>query len=76
VLEGLAADAGMTALIFSDQKIPKDSGGRFPSIWVVMSAGPKTVDAIRSDSRWLPLRSPRPPILWTDERSDVFSVLR
>jgi len=76
VLEGLAADAGMTALIFSDQKIPKDSGGRFPSIWVVMSAGPKTVDAIRSDSRWLPLRSQRPPILWTDERSDVFSVLR
>jgi len=34
------------------------------------------VDAIRSDNRWLPLQSPRPPILWTDERSDVFSVLR
>jgi len=76
VLQGLAADAGMTALIFSDQHIPKESNGRFPSIWVVMSAGPKTIDAIRSDSRWLALRSPRPPILWTDERSDVFSVLR
>jgi hypothetical protein len=76
VLQGLATDAGMTALIFSDQHIPKESGGRFPSIWVVMSAAPKTIDAIRSDSRWLALRSPRPPILWTDERSDVFSVLR
>jgi hypothetical protein len=76
VLQGLAADAGMTALIFSDQSVPPQSGGRFPSIWVVMSAGPKTIEAIRSDSRWLPLRSPRPAILWTDERSDVFSVLR
>jgi len=76
VLQGLATDAGMTALIFSDSHVPKASGGRFPSVWVVMSAGPKTLDAIRSDNRWLPLRSPRPPILWTDERSDVFSVLR
>jgi hypothetical protein len=76
VLQGLAADAGMTALIFSDQRVPPQSGGRFPSIWVVMSAGPKTIKAIRADNRWLPLRSPRPQILWTDERSDVFSVLR
>jgi hypothetical protein len=76
VLQGLAADAGMTALIFSDQQIPKESGGRFPSVWVAMTAGPKTLDAIRSDSRWLPLRSPRPPIVWTDQRSDVLSVLR
>ena len=76
VLQGLAADAGMTALIFSDQHIPKESRGRFPSVWVAMSAGPITIDAIRSDPRWQPLRSPRPPILWTDQRSDVFSVLR
>jgi len=76
VLQGLAEDAGMTALIFSDNHVPKAPGGRFPSVWVVMSAGPKTLDAIRSDNRWLPLQSPRPPILWTDERSDVFSVLR
>ena len=76
VLQGLAADAGMTALIFSDQQVPKESGGRFPSVWVAMTAGPKTLDAIRSDPRWLPLRSPRPPIVWTDQRSDVFSVLR
>jgi hypothetical protein len=76
VLQGLAADAGMTALIFSDQLIPKEAGGRFPSVWVVMTAGQKTLDAIRSDPRWLPLRSPRPPIVWTDQRSDVLSVLR
>src|SRR5205823_597658 len=44
VLQGLAADAGMTALIFSDQQIPKQAGGRFPSVWVVMSAGTKTID--------------------------------
>ena len=76
VLQGLAAAAGMTALIFSDDQVPTEAGGRFPSIWVVMSSGPKTIEAIRSDSRWLPLRSPRPAIRWTDERSDVFSVLR
>ncbi|HEY6826946.1 MAG TPA: fused MFS/spermidine synthase [Gemmatimonadaceae bacterium] len=76
VLQGLAADAGMTALIMSDQRIPKESGGRFPSVWVAMSAGPQTVASLRSDARWQPLRSPRPPIVWTDERSDVLSVLR
>jgi hypothetical protein len=76
VLEGLAADAGMTALIFADQQIPKQAGGRFPSVWVAMTAGPATLAAIRSDPHWLPLRSPRAPIVWTDQRSDVFSVLR
>jgi len=76
VLQGLAGDAGMTALIMSDQNIPKQSGGRFPSVWVAMSAGPKTIASILGDRRWQPLRSPRPPILWTDERSDVLSVLR
>ncbi len=76
VLQGLAADAGMTSLIMVDQQIPKQSGGRFPSVWVVMSAGPKTIASIQSDPRWQPLRSPRAPILWTDERSDVLSVLR
>jgi spermidine synthase len=75
VLVGLARDAGMSALIFSDVNVPKSSGGRFPAVWVVMTGSVATAEAVRGDRRWVPLVSGR-GIVWTDERADVLSVLR
>ena len=74
VLDALARDAGLVALIDADDNVPKDSHGRFPSIWVVTTASDRTANAIRSDSRWLPLHTKRPQ-LWTDDFSNVFRVL-
>jgi spermidine synthase len=75
VLDALARDAGLVALIDADLKVPEKSDGRFPSIWVVTTASDRTANAIRSDSRWLPLHTKRPQ-LWTDDFSNLFRVLR
>jgi spermidine synthase len=76
VLEGLAKDAGLNALIRDDSQIPEKSGGRLPSTWVVMTADDRTCASIGLDERWTPLRSGRRPQLWTDDFSNVLSVVR
>lgn len=75
VLDALARDAGLVALIDADDNVPQGSHGRFPSIWVVTTASDRTANALRSDSRWLPLHTERPQ-LWTDDFSNVFRLLR
>jgi len=75
VLDAVARDAGLVALIDADVDIPKSSNGRFPSIWVVTTASERTASALRSDSRWLPLHTKRPQ-LWTDDFSNLFRILR
>lgn len=75
VLEALANDAGLVALIDADLQIPANAQGRLPSIWVVTTASERTANAIRSDPRWRPLQTQRPQ-LWTDDFSNVFRLLR
>jgi predicted membrane-bound spermidine synthase len=75
VLDALARDAGLIALIDSDMNVPHESFGRFPSIWVATTASDRTASAIRSDPGWLPLHTARPQ-LWTDDFSNLFRVLR
>jgi spermidine synthase len=74
VLDALARDAGLVALIDADESVPHNSYGRFPSIWVVTTASDRTANALRSDPRWLPLHTKRPQ-LWTDEFSNVFRLM-
>lgn len=76
VLASLADNAGLTALIYADLNIPKDSGGRLPSVWVAMTASAVTADDISRDRRWRPLDRIRVRRVWTDDFSNVLSVLR
>jgi hypothetical protein len=76
VLEALAEDAGLISLIYEDVHVPKNSGGRLPSVWVAMTASRVTADAIGRDARWRPLDVPRMRRPWTDDFSNVLSVLR
>jgi hypothetical protein len=76
VLEALAANAGLVALIRDDAIIPRPSGGRFPSTWVVMTASDTTAASIGRDVRWVRLQSGRRAELWTDDFSNVLGVIR
>jgi spermidine synthase len=76
VLEALAADAGLVALIRDDTNVPSPSRGRFPSTWVVMTSSGSTASSIKQDVRWVRLESGRRPQLWTDDFSNVLSVVR
>jgi hypothetical protein len=76
VLEALAADAGLVALIWDDNNIPQPSGGRFPSMWVAMTSSSNTLSSIEKDGRWVRLDSRRRAELWTDDFSNVLSVVR
>jgi hypothetical protein len=71
VVSGLARDAGLTALIYSDGgNLDKN---QFPSVWMVM---------VKPDSPLLePLRQQgfqvfnNPGIIWTDDYTSIFEVL-
>jgi hypothetical protein len=75
VLDALASDAGLLALVNEDLEVPRNAHGRLPSIWVVTTAAQRTAQSIRSDPRWRPLQTGRPQ-LWTDEFSNLFRILR
>jgi spermidine synthase len=76
VLEALAADAGLLAIICDDATVPPPSRGRFPSTWVAMTASDRTATSISRDVRWVRLASGRRPELWTDDFSNVLGVVR
>jgi spermidine synthase len=76
VLEALAADAGLVAIICDDVNIPSPSRGRFPSTWVAMTSASSTLAAVERDVRWVRLKSGRRPQLWTDDFSNVLTVVR
>lgn len=76
VLEALAMDARLRALIYEDLHVPVNAGGRLPSVWVVMTANQVTAAAIGRDARWSQLEVPQTRHVWTDDFSNVLSVLR
>jgi hypothetical protein len=77
VLARIAADAGLQALW---QYESPDNGswqtGKFPSEWLVVAREPRDLGALTTDVRWkAPVVAPTTP-LWTDDFSNILSVLR
>jgi hypothetical protein len=77
VLARIAAGAGMQALW---QHEPPDAGswesGKFPSEWLVVARDRRDLGGLTTDVRWkVPPVSSRTP-LWTDDFSNILSVLR
>lgn len=71
VLGGLARRGVLSAFI------RRDAGGnnvvQFPSWWVVMARNDAALGAIAEDSRWVKLQG---DIVWTDDFSNILSLLR
>jgi hypothetical protein len=77
VLARLAEDAGLAALW---QREPSGAGswstGKFPSEWFVMARDRRDFGALVTDARWKVPVVPAGTPLWTDDFSNILSVLR
>jgi spermidine synthase len=77
VLSRMAADAGLEALW---QREPPNAGswelGKFPSEWFIVARDRRDFGPLNVDSRWsVPQAAANTP-LWTDDFSNILSVIR
>jgi spermidine synthase len=77
VLARMAEDAGLVALW---QREPPDAGswqtGKFPSEWFIVARDRRDFGALAADGRWkVPVAAGGTP-LWTDDFSNILSVIR
>jgi hypothetical protein len=74
----LANDAGMTALI-RNHDVPnsvQDRTFEYGSDWVVLAKRPDDIAVLRRDNRWRKLEAAPTSRVWTDDYSNLFSVIR
>ncbi|MEA2492231.1 MAG: hypothetical protein QOJ29_142 [Thermoleophilaceae bacterium] len=75
VLANLATDAGWTAFERDDLHAGR-ANGRAPSRWVAMAASPADLGTLPAIAGWRQLEPDAAKRLWTDQYSNVLSVLR
>jgi hypothetical protein len=77
VLARVAQEHGLTVLW---QQEPATAGsleeGKFPSEWIVMARRAGDLGVVATDPRWIPPVVPASTPLWTDDFSNILSVLR
>ena len=74
VLGSIARSYGLTALIMRDGEVSAESG-KDASIWVVLARRPEDLKPLSVDPRWESLGAPDDFRVWTDDFSNIFSVL-
>lgn len=77
VVAALARDAGLSALIEAyepDEKVDGDLA--YPAEWVVLARRMSDLGPMPTDSRWKILPSRTAYRVWTDDYSNVFSVIK
>ena len=77
VLADLARDAGLSGLVRRDVAVTTEEqdAGKSGSVWVLMARRPADLDPMNGDRRWEPLAGGREGRVWTDDFSNVVSVL-
>jgi len=71
LLSGLSRRAGLSAFVRRDREL--NSTGKYLSTWVVMARNDAVLGKIPSDSRW---QRPEGDIVWTDDFSNILSLLK
>jgi spermidine synthase len=71
LLSGLSRRAKLSAFIRKDEE--HGVTGRYPSIWVVFARTDTALGALANDSRWRGLRG---DVVWTDDFSNILSLLK
>lgn len=71
LLSGLAKRFALRAMIRKDEE--HQIIGRYPSIWVVLAKDEKALGSLLNDNRWRPVRG---DVLWTDDFSNILSLLK
>ena len=77
VLGSVARSYGLAALIMRDgEASPEESrSGKDASVWVVLARRPEDLKPLTVDKRWEALGAPDGFRVWTDDFSNIFSVL-
>jgi hypothetical protein len=76
ILARLAAKQGLVALVQTDQITAEDVAmGKGASQWVMMARTLADLRSLSTDPRWTPARAPQDTPLWTDDFSNILSVL-
>ena len=77
VLGALARDLGLSALRQIQLEISEAEKkmGKSPSHWVLLARDSKDFGELARDLRWQPIQIDKNTPLWTDDFSDIFSVL-
>jgi hypothetical protein len=81
-LGDLAADAHLTCLLANDTFVTPEQSrqGKSPSIWLVMARNPADLDALQSNPgyafRWNPVYGRPGARIWTDDYSNLLSVVK
>ncbi len=78
VLGDLARDAGLVCLSQDDTSVSEAEieNGRFPSQWVVMARREGDLGKLVQDPRWMALPGRSGRQAWTDDFSNVLSIVR
>jgi hypothetical protein len=75
IVARLAEQHGLVAMAQVDRRQPDWSESRAPSSWVVMARHKEDLGTLVADARWTRLRSAAGTPLWTDDFSNILSVL-
>jgi len=78
VIANLAAALGLEAYVQDEVDISEEETkrGKMPSTWVVAARSAKTLDPIVRDGSWRRCVQRQGAALWTDQFSNVLSVMR
>ncbi len=83
VVDAIASDLGLTGITQTDgvTSLSQLTEGKDSSVWSVLGRDVESLGILAADSRWEPLprepgRRPERRYLWTDDFSNVLSVLR
>jgi hypothetical protein len=76
VVAGLAADAGLHARIQHHRKADTETTGATASNWVVLARRMDILAPITVGDAWKDLKPEPVPLVWTDDYSNLISVLR
>lgn len=78
VLAALIEDAGLVGLIRQDTDISQEArqSKKFPSTWVVATRQKQDLFGLWEDSRWRPLQKQAGIRVWTDDYSNILTVLK
>lgn len=78
VLSRLAEDAGLIAFIRDDRKVPiaDINAGKQPSAFIVLARSRENLGPIADNPLWRPLNPAPHARLWTDDYSDILSVVK
>jgi spermidine synthase len=77
VLAGLSGSLHLVGIENLDRStIVPNPEGKMDSHWVVLARRADDLGPLGTDSRWTPLAAPQPARIWTDDFSNILSVIR